>query len=74
MSSVRCFYEYTWARLGNFSKSNAFLEVRFKFAFGRNEIGKVFGILCYLKKMSKSNDVRAQNNVFKQYITSYYGR
>jgi len=62
MSSVGCCNEYTWARLGNFSKSTALLEIRFKFAFGRNKKGKAFGILRQLKKiMSKSNDVHAQN-------------
>jgi hypothetical protein len=33
----------------------------FKFAFGRNKKGKVFGILSRLKKLSKSNDVHSQN-------------
>jgi len=64
MSSVCCCYEYTWARLGNFSKSSVLLEVRFKFVFGRNKKGKVFGILSQLKKISKSNDVHAQNKMF----------
>jgi len=40
------------------------LEVRFKFVFGRNKKGKVFGILSQLKKISKSNDVHAQNKMF----------
>jgi len=31
---------------------------------GRNKKGNVFGILSHLKKMSKSNDVRAQNKTF----------
>jgi len=33
-------------------------------SFGRNKEGKVFGILSCLKKLSKSNDVHAQNNFF----------
>jgi len=41
-----------------------------KFAFGRNKKGKVFRILSKLKKLSKSNDVHAQN-VFKRYVTGY---
>ena len=44
----------TW--LGNLSKSNAamhFWHSGFKFAYGRNERGKVFGILSLLKKTSK---------------------
>jgi len=41
---------YRWARLGNFSKSNAHLEVSFKFAFGRKRKGKVSGILSQLEK------------------------
>ena len=36
----------------------------FKFAFGKNKKGKVFGILSQLKKISKSNDVHAQNKTF----------
>jgi len=34
------------------------------FASERNKKGKVFGILYQLKKLSKSNDVRAQNKTF----------
>jgi hypothetical protein len=44
----------------------------FKFALGRNKKGKVFGILSRLKKLSKSNDVNAQNNVFKWYVNSVF--
>jgi hypothetical protein len=33
----------------------------FKFAIGRNKKGKVIGISSQLKKLSKSNDVHAQN-------------
>jgi hypothetical protein len=39
----------------------------------RNKKSKFFGILSQLKKMSKFNDVPAQN-VCKQYVTSYYCR
>jgi len=35
-----------------------------KFVSGRNKKGKVFGILSQLKKLSKSNDVHAQNKTF----------
>jgi len=45
----------------------------FTFASGRNKKGKVFGILSQLKKLSKTNDVDAQN-VCNQYVTSYYCR
>jgi len=38
--------------------------MRFKFTFGRNKKGKVFGIISQLKKLSKSNDVHAQNKTF----------
>jgi len=41
-----------------------FWKSGFKFAFGRNKKGKVLGILNQLKKLSKSNDVHAQNNTF----------
>jgi hypothetical protein len=36
----------------------------FKFAFGIDKKRKVFGILSHLKKLSKSNDVHAQNKTF----------
>jgi hypothetical protein len=35
-----------------------------KFEFGRNKMGKVFGILSQLKNMRKSKDVHAQNEMF----------
>jgi len=38
--------------------------MRFKVAFGRNKKGKVFGTISQLKKLSKSNDVHAQNKTF----------
>jgi hypothetical protein len=38
-----------------------FWKSGFKFAFGRNKKGKIFEILGQLKKLSKSNDVHAQN-------------
>jgi len=38
-----------------------FWKSRFKFAFGRNKTGKVFGILSELEKLSISYDVHAQN-------------
>ena len=41
-----------------------FWKSGFKFAFGRNKKGKVFGILSQLKKLSNSNDVHAQNKTF----------
>ena len=49
---------------GNFLTSNALFETGFKFAFGSNKEGKVFGILSQFKKLSKSNDVHAQNKTF----------
>ena len=42
-------------------KQCAFWKSGFKFAFGRNKKGKVFGILSQLKKLSTSNYVHAQN-------------
>ena len=45
-------------------KATQFWESGFKFAFGRNKKGKVFGILSQLKKTGKSNDVHAQNKTF----------
>ena len=45
------------------TKSDAPRKSWFKFAFGRNINGKVFGILSW-KKLSKSNDVLAQNKTF----------
>jgi len=44
--------------------STKFWKSGFKFASGRNKKGKAFGILCQLKKLSKSNDVHAQNFFF----------
>jgi len=48
-----------------------FWKSGFKFVFGRNKKkkkkkkkGKVFGILNQLEKLSKSNAVHAQNNMF----------
>jgi len=41
-------------------KAMHFWKSGFKFAFGRNKKGKVFGILSQLKKLRKSNDVHAQ--------------
>ena len=38
-----------------------FWETRLKFPFGRNQKGKVFGILSQLIKLSKPNDGHAQN-------------
>ena len=64
MWCLRCSNGYTWARLGNWHKSNAHLEVKLKFAFGRNKKGKAFGILSQLKKIIKSNDAHAQNKMF----------
>ena len=49
--------------LGSTSIAMQFWKSGFKFAFGRNKKGKVFGILNQLKKRSKSNDVHAQNNM-----------
>jgi hypothetical protein len=66
----------TWTRgrgLETNTEGMHFWKSGFKFAFGRNKKGKVFGILNQLKKLSKSNDVHAQN-VFNQYITGYYCR
>jgi hypothetical protein len=45
-------------------KAMHFWNSGFKFSFGRNKKGRVFGIHSQLKKLSKSNDVHAQNNVF----------
>ena len=45
-------------------KAVYFWKSCFKFLFGRNKKGKVFGILSQLKKISKSNDVHAQNKMF----------
>jgi len=45
-------------------KTTQFWKSGFKFAFGRNRKGKVFGILSQLKKTVKSNDVHAQNKTF----------
>jgi hypothetical protein len=41
-------------------KAMHFWKAGFKFAFGRNKKGKVFGILSQLKKWSKSHDAYAQ--------------
>jgi hypothetical protein len=42
-----------------------FWKSGFKFAFRRNKKkGKILGILNQLKKLIKSNDVHAQNNMF----------
>jgi hypothetical protein len=41
-----------------------FWKSGFNFASGRNKKGKVFGILSQLKKLSKFNDVHAQNKTF----------
>ena len=46
------------------TKAMHFWKSGFKFAFGRNKKGKVFGILSQLKKLTKSNVVRAQNKTF----------
>jgi hypothetical protein len=45
-------------------KAVHFWKSGFKFTFGRNKKGKVYGILSQLKKLSKSNDVHAQNKTF----------
>ena len=50
-------------------KAMRFWKLGFKFAFGRNKKGKVFGILSYVKKKSKSNDVHAQNITFLAVLT-----
>ena len=42
--SMWCSYKDAWAWLGNFKESTALLEIRSKFALGRNKKGKVFGI------------------------------
>jgi hypothetical protein len=42
-------------------KATHFWKSGFKFAFSRNKKGKVFGIRSQLKKLSKYNDVHAQN-------------
>jgi hypothetical protein len=41
------------------AKAKPFWKSGFKFAFGRNKKGKVFGIRSQLKKLSKFNDVYA---------------
>ena len=47
-------------RLETSIKAMHFWKSGFKFAFGRNKKkGNVFGILSQLRKLSKSNDVRA---------------
>ena len=46
------------------TKAMDFWKSGFKFAFRRNKKGKVFGILSQLKKLSKPNDVHAQNKTF----------
>jgi hypothetical protein len=61
---LHCSYQDTWALLVNLQKQCTFGKSGFKFAFGRNKKGKVFGILSQLKKLSKSNDVHAQNKTF----------
>ena len=61
----------TWRDLETSPRAMLFWKSGFKFAFGRNKKGEVFRILSQLKKLSKSNGVHAQN-VFTQYVTSYF--
>jgi len=47
------------SNLENSPKAMHFWKSGFKFASGRNKIGKVFRILSHFKKPSQSNDVHA---------------
>jgi hypothetical protein len=48
----------------------AFRKSGFTFAFGRNKKGKILGILSQLKKLSKSDDVHAQNIFSSMYLAT----
>jgi hypothetical protein len=50
--------------LGGSATAMRFWKSGFNFASGRNKKGKDSGILSQLKKLSKSNDVHAQNETF----------
>jgi len=61
--TVCCSYQDTCTWLKKPTEMH-FWETGLKFPFGRNQKGKVFGILSQLKKLSNSNDGHAQNKTF----------